>query len=530
MSEPPQEPPDDFVDAVKAGEAAQRARQAAIAPPPRPPRRTNQSALSSWLDAMVSGLTDDVAAQGEGTREITLNNAALRIGGFIYLGVDRANAERELFGAAQRNGWVAEEGESQVRWKIKRGIEDGIRKPLERPDLDAENYIGTGSNNAVTGSNNAAPWEPGGGDKSKTGKKQAAQDAAGLVTVIKGTSASRVQSSKAMWVWEWNDVGRIQLGTLSIFAGKPAAGKSTAVRWFAARISKGELPGAWFGYPMKVAPIFIEEQRKAIVVPSLKAAGADMNNIILPDLFDSDGRPRTLEIQRDEYDLTQWLLENEIRALFIDPIMSTIGGSSDVNRNNEMREKLTPLTRIAEAINGIAIAITHLKKGDNNRDIMDAVHSSTAFVEVPRAVFGFAPTGDGEHILEQVKNNAGLVGLKLKYELPIDYGFADDGQAIELPRFEITGETEVSIVDINPNSDETTDIGQAKEWLKMYLLENQPMPSAQVKLDAKKFGDIQPWTLKRAMKEMRVVVTSRSEPGKTRTTVWALPDGPQAPG
>ncbi len=74
------------------------------------------------------------------------------------------------------------------------------------------------------------------------------------------TKLSKFKMVKPQWVWTYDDIGRIQLGTLTMFAGRPAAGKSTAVRWFAARISNGDLPGAWFGNPMRVAVLMAEEQ------------------------------------------------------------------------------------------------------------------------------------------------------------------------------------------------------------------------------------------------------------------------------
>lgn len=519
MPELPPEPPDNLPDALSKADAAEKARQAALAPPPRPPRAKKAAALDSWLDSMVSGLVDDVKAQNEGTREITLNNAALRIGGYVHLGVDRARAERELFDAAEYNGWVKEQGASHVEWKIKRGIEDGMAKPNERPDLDADNTVHVEID--------SMPRDPRGANNSNGSKKKTANHRVDKpdeteVRTLKMIRASNVKSRVPMWVWEYDDIGRIQLGTLTMFAGKPAAGKSTAVRWFAARLSKGELDGVWHGHPMNVALIMNEEQIDAVVVPSLVVANADLRNIYLPQ-FNEGAYESAFEVQRDEQRLTEYLIQNEVRALFVDPVMSTVGGSADMNRNNEVRQMLAPFTRIAKAINGIVVTVTHLKKGEV-RDVLGSVHGSSAFGEVPRAVFGFAPLEDGNHVFEQVKNSAGPMGLKLGYKLSVAHTTADDGQPIELPCFEITGETDVSIADINPNSDETTDIGQAKNWLKMYLMENQPAPSAQTKVDAKRNGDIQPWTLKRAMKELRVQVFSRAEPGKPHTTVWALPD------
>lgn len=510
-------PPEDFIGAVNAGKAAEAAKQAALAAPPRPPRAKKQAALDSWLDAMVSGIVEDTRNALKGKRETTLNNGALRIGGYIHLGVDRANAERELFAAAEHNGWVSEEGASHVGWKIRRAIEDGMKKPNERPDLDAENTV------TITDPQ-AAPWQPGG--TSKPGKKQAAhrngdQDPEHAKT-LKMRRLSTVKSRVPMWVWEYGDKGRIQLGTVTMFAGKPTAGKSTAVRWFAARLSKGELPGVWYGHPMKVAVVMSEEQTDAVVVPGLVAAGADMQNVYTPEIKFGD-MESSLKIE-DVYQLREELLANEIRAVFIDPIMSMFSGKSDVYRTNEVREALAPFVSIAKDINGIVVGVTHLKKGEI-KDVLGGMNGSAAFGEVPRAVFGFAPLDvAGDHVLQQVKNSAGENNLKLTYQLPIQYLTADDGQPIELPRFEITGTTEIGIDDINPDGDETTGIAAAMDWLKMHLLEHQPAPSSQVKVDAKKYGDIGPRMLGRAAKRLGVKIFPRSEPGKPYTTVWTLPE------
>ena len=72
-------------------------------------------------------------------------------------------------------------------------------------------------------------------------------------------------------------VGRIQIAALTLFGGRPSAGKSTAARWFAARLSRGELEGCWKGKPQKVAYIAAEETAKYVLKPALRAAGADMS-------------------------------------------------------------------------------------------------------------------------------------------------------------------------------------------------------------------------------------------------------------
>jgi hypothetical protein len=221
---------------------------------------------------------------------------------------------------------------------------------------------------------------------------------------------------------------------------------------------------------------------------------------------------------------TEGLRDNDIRAVFIDPVMSTFSGKADVYRNNEVRQYLNPFVRMAQAINGIVVCVHHLRKGTVN-DVLGSMNGSSAFGEVPRAVFGFAPFEAGAHVMEQVKNSAGPTGLKLEYHLPIQYMTADDGVPYELPRFEIKGNTTVSISDIDEERDELTGIGFASEWLADYLMENQPAPVWQCQKDAKSAGAINnDKMLSRASK--RVGVVSRSMPvfGKPNQHVWMLPE------
>lgn len=517
MTEPP---PDDLPEAIRKADAAERARQAALAPPPRPARATKQAALTSWLESMVSGLVDDVRAQTMGTREITLNNAALRIGGYVHLGVDRAHAERELFAAARHNGWVDEQGDSHVRWKINRAIEDGIKKPSERPDLDAENTTRVDPKvNSPSATGIVAEPRDRARDRAEPKPKSNGSELLDDVKTLRMRRLSTVKSRVPTWVWEWEGKGRIQLGTLTMFAGKPAAGKSTAARWFAARLSRGELPGVWFGHPMKVAVIMSEEQTDAIVVPGLVAANADLQNVYTPEI--KYGNVESGFSTEDMGQLQEELLDMQVRALFVDPVMSTFGGKADIYRNNEVREKLAPFTRMAQALNGIVVGVTHLKKGEI-RDVLGGMNGSSAFGEVPRAVFGFAPINANEHVMQQVKNSAGQMGLKLAYRLPIEYLTADDGLPIDLPRFEITGETDIGIEDIADET-ETTKLDVAIDWLRMYLLENQPAPSGDVKRDAKAHGDIKERTLSRAADRLGVTIHS-IRGTKVHQTVWELPD------
>lgn len=519
--------PEDFVDEVRKAKAAERARQAALAPPQRPHRAPGSNGGGSGQAAYLeTAIRDEVEKFGglpttPSARNDALNIAAFNLGQLVnptglqpgVHGLDPNQIRSELEDACRRNGlWDdPEDGPDACRKTLQSGFLAGLKKPRDLSDKGR--------------ANGRIPLEAGFSDTTGAVKPESTSPnhkGDSPERTIRLRDLSTVKSRVPTWVWEHEGHGRMQLGTLTMFAGKPAAGKSTGVRWFAARLSRGELPGVWFGHPMKVAVVMTEEQTDAVVVPGLAAADADLRNVFTPEFRFGDTES-DLMAQSDEQRLTEELCDKGIRALFVDPIMSTFSGKADVYRNNEVRQYLSPFTRMAKAINGIVVGVTHLRKGDV-ADVLGSINGSSAFGEVPRAVFGFAPIpNSADFVFEQVKNSAGPTGLKLAYRLPIRHLVADDGQEIELPCFDITGPSEVGIADIASESDETTPLNVAMEWLRMYLLENQPAPSGEVKKEARINGDIKDRTLKRAAQRLGVVYsTVRGE--RAHQTIWRLPD------
>lgn len=494
----------DLIDNVRRRDAAEAARQEAIAPLQQPHTATNGHNRDRWLETTFHDVVEDVRNTPVGNRNGRLRWGARRLGEISWAGLDEQRCKRELERAAQDNGIWKEDGAYQCKATIENGWAKGVANPDDLKDVGTQQRS-TRKTKSKT--------------KAKTNGEEFDDEEEPRRILLR--SLNTVRSRVPQWVWKYDDVGRIQLGTLTMFAGKPTAGKSTAVRWFAARLSKGELEGCWHGHPMRVAVMMTEEQLDAVVVPGLQAAGAYMENIVAPE-FIADGVESAFQSIADEQRLTEELRANEVRALFVDPVMTAISGRADVNRANEVRQYLAPFTRIAKAINGIVVCVAHLRKGQVN-DVLGGINGSSAFGEVPRAVFGFAPMDLGAHVMEQVKNSAGPAGLKLEYHLPIEYLTADDGLAIELPRFEIRGETEISITDIDASRDESTGIALACQWLHMYLEENPNTPSATVKRDAKQHGDIGERMIVRACQRIGVVVRPVSLPGKPYTTVWCLP-------
>lgn len=328
------------------------------------------------------------------------------------------------------------------------------------------------------------------------------------------TPATAIRDDIPTWVWEWDGKGRIQLGTLCFFAGYSGAGKSSAARWFAAHLTCGTLDGCWFGHPQKVAYLAFEEQLDKSVKPSLRAAGADLERISFPQVVQHDGNTLQFNSKDDEDIFTQALIDEGIKAVVVDPLMSSIGGKTDTTVNNQTREQLEPWARVAAGIEGIVLGLGHLTKSAQN--VMTGATGSAAFVEVPRAVFGFAKDDEtGDRLMSQVKNSAGYEDLAIAYRIESRAVTTDSGRSGEVGKFVIVGNTDRTVDDALRQKPRTDN----EAWLHDYLTEHGRIPSKQVKKAAKQVG-IPESTLKRVASRLKVNTKDRA--GYQGETYWSL--------
>ncbi|WP_396873481.1 AAA family ATPase [Mycolicibacter heraklionensis] len=244
----------------------------------------------------------------------------------------------------------------------------------------------------------------------------------------------------------------IAVGTLAIFGGRPAAGKSTAARWFVAEATNGTLPGAWYGTPVHSAWIGTEESEVYMMKPGLRAAGADMDKVVIPEVqFTGDGGTDTVSILRhlDMRALAAEFRSHGVKVVVLDPLMSVVGSATDVNRSNEVRARLEPWVTLAEAIDGVVIGIAHLKKSFTG-DVVAALNGSSAFGEVARSIFGFAKddnSEDGTRLMSHAKSSIGPESLSYTYTLEPVEVTTDSGKTAAVSRFVLGEETDRTVAD-----------------------------------------------------------------------------------
>lgn len=297
-----------------------------------------------------------------------------------------------------------------------------------------------------------------------------------------------------MWELEYEGqtIGILPIGSMSMFAGRPTAGKSTSARSIAAQVTRGTLPGTLYGTPANVLYIAGEETMTYNVIPGLIASGADMNHIKTPcvDFPAPDGTSEEIAFlpERDMRAIINQCIEHGVKLVIVDPIMHFMNGI-DVNRNNEVRDKLKPWTRLAEAIDGVVLAITHLNKSGNG-DVVAGITGSSAFGEVTRCALGFTKLPDSdERVMSVEKNSIGLEGAAWKYRIASRTLTRDDGVSHDFGVFELLGESEQTVGEILRDQSEGNSTTELKTIVLDFLDQcGGSAPAVEVQAEVKAAG------------------------------------------
>src|SRR5690606_16654893 len=122
------------------------------------------------------------------------------------------------------------------------------------------------------------------------------------------TRGSDVRTMRVRWV----DPDWMPAGSLVLLAGREGLGKSTIAAEKAARVTRGQLEGEWFGRPRNVLYLHTEDAREFTVVPRLRAAGADMDRVLFVDVHTELTNTGTLILPADILGLDQLVVAEEV--------------------------------------------------------------------------------------------------------------------------------------------------------------------------------------------------------------------------
>lgn len=352
------------------------------------------------------------------------------------------------------------------------------------------------------------------------------------------TRASEIVMKRVAWAWKTASGGRMPAGELAIVAGQPGRGKSTKVNHLGAQMTRGTLPGKFYGQPRSIIVSATEESWETTIVPKLAASGADLERVLRVETLvymAEAGRTVSvgLNLDTDIAALEDLMVAEDVGMLILDPIISRLG-KLDTHKDAEVRVALDPLVEVLHNTGAVGVGIMHFNKGQG--DALKLLMGSTAFGAVARSVHVVEkdPDNPGQRLLATVKANMGrddlpMVRFRLEeatvqtedgpaaVAVAVDMGEDDSGRSFEdvqrrVRRDSLSAERQASGV--------RTVIDEAVEFLADWMRShNYSGKSSEIKAAAKEL-DIPEMTLKRARARLRITVSSREGFGGPTYWTW----------
>jgi hypothetical protein len=317
------------------------------------------------------------------------------------------------------------------------------------------------------------------------------------------------------------------LGETTGFTGLPGEGKSILTGIIIAAVTTGKkfLDGTenTLG-ASEVLILSTEDRPETVLVPRLRAAGADLSKVIIviSTLTTAAGKgERSVALDADIDLIRATLRENpNIRLFVIDPVTNHLGRKSML-KEQEVREILNKLS-----LDGVAtLIVCHLNK-NTTLGAQQRTMGAGAFTGRARAVFVFLSDPDDKdvhHMISTKANYAKASGLRYRIETkPIKL---DDGTTEEVPYVvylgESTGDAD-ALLDVSAKRrSDPTKTQRAQDFLQEFLTDG-PQPQTECVKGADDLG-ISKRTLETAKRNLKIA-SRKTDDG----WLWTLPSVPVA--
>jgi AAA domain len=329
--------------------------------------------------------------------------------------------------------------------------------------------------------------------------------------------ASSISIKKPRWAWEH----RIPIAGVTLLAGREGMGKTALVGHLAARLTRGDLAGDFFGRPADVVYVGNEDDQASVLVPRLHAAGADVSRVAFFDAPDD-----LFSIDEGVGELEELLSYIQPALVVIDPLDSHLGATVDSHRKGEVQRAISRLATLAQTHDCGVVGLAHLNKGES-RDLLTRVVGSVGFTTAVRSVIGVGehPANEQDRVAVLAKSNLTDRGTVPALRFRLERREVEDPTvgSIDTVGVAILGEE----LGIDPHAivsalgaDERSERDDAADWL-LELLADGPMLYKEIER-LSHAENISRATLHRARHRAGVEV-SRDDTAKGRPSTWSPP-------
>jgi hypothetical protein len=363
---------------------------------------------------------------------------------------------------------------------------------------------------------------------------------------LRATKISDIRMTATRWLWEDGPNCWIPMGHLVGLGGREGVGKSTVCADLVAKVTRGLLPGDFYGAPKSVIIVSTEDDWSATIKPRLVAAGADLERVFQVKSIDVNGLEGTLSLPEDLKRLEEIIREHDMALVILDPLLTLVNKGLDTHKDAEVRRALEPVVRMAHNTGASLIGLVHVNKS-NEGDLLNRIMASKALTAVPRGFlfcakywqmtgvededpdFAALNSPHTEFVFGQIKNNlAAKVMISLRYHMETEIVGHDDeaGKDIRASKL-FTDKRPVpqNVEDIVLEQEKArkgvkTEGSKAQQWLVGYLTGRGEVPSNTVERDGEA-AEHSRSAIQRARTQLGDRIQVRSF-GMPRTTTWNL--------
>lgn len=219
--------------------------------------------------------------------------------------------------------------------------------------------------------------------------------------------ASDVETKEVKFLW----YPYVPLGAMTLLFGEGGIGKSWITCAIAADLSTGRpLPGLEGPQPpRRILMVSAEDDLEKVVAPRLLSMGADMDNIALINesfVLDNDHASSLRNAMKD-FSAT---------VLFLDPLVSYMGGTLDIHKANETREFMDRLNRIAKQEDNAVLIVHHTRKMKDEGSYMDRALGSVDIGNAIRSALYVSYSKTGQKVIRHAKQNWSPPGPELAFQ------------------------------------------------------------------------------------------------------------------
>lgn len=206
---------------------------------------------------------------------------------------------------------------------------------------------------------------------------------------------------------EWVDEGLIPLRSVTTVTGVDGVGKSTILYEKAAQLTRGTLPGAFYGRPVDVVIASSEDHPQSVIIPRLIAAGADLERVRIVKVT-RDGFTGEINFPDDLPALHDAVEGQNVRLLIVDPLAAHLPADVNAHRQQDVRRVMAPLVRFAEESGVAVVTVIHFNGAASN-DVRTRMSMNKAFRDTSRSVLvcGVDPEDETRFVMVQDKNSHG---------------------------------------------------------------------------------------------------------------------------